>query len=72
MLQVHYILQEIVMGGMVLETNMGEVMTHIEAQNKLEKSETSASSIVKAGVASAPTRAVAAMNTIKQSTPFKR
>jgi AP-3 complex subunit sigma len=70
--KVHYILQEIVMGGMVLETNMGEVMTHIEAQNKLEKSETSASSIVKAGVASAPTRAVAAMNTIKQSTPFKR
>ena len=37
--QVHYILQEIVMGGMVLETNMSEILTHIEAQNKLEKSE---------------------------------
>ena len=27
------------MGGMVLETNMSEILTHIEAQNKLEKSE---------------------------------
>ena len=30
------------MGGMVLETNMSEILTHIEAQNKLEKSEVSA------------------------------
>ena len=41
LVQVHYILQEIVMGGMVLETNMSEILTHIEAQNKLEKSEVS-------------------------------
>ena len=27
------------MGGMVLETNMSEILTHIEAQSKLEKSE---------------------------------
>ena len=27
------------MGGMVLETNMSEIMTHIEAQTKQEKSE---------------------------------
>ena len=27
------------MGGMVLETNMSEIMTHIEAQSKMEKSE---------------------------------
>ena len=27
------------MGGMVLETNMSEILTHIEAQNKIEKSE---------------------------------
>ena len=39
--QVHAILNEIVMGGMVLETNMSEILTHIEAQNKLEKSEVS-------------------------------
>ena len=38
-LQVHHILNEIVMGGMVLETNMTEILTHIEAQNKLEKQE---------------------------------
>jgi len=27
------------MGGMVLETNMSEILTHIEAQNKIEKQE---------------------------------
>lgn len=27
------------MGGMVLETNMNEIVTQIDAQNKLEKSE---------------------------------
>ena len=35
----HHILNEIVMGGMVLETNMSEILTHIEAQNKIEKQE---------------------------------
>ena len=29
------------MGGMVLETNMTEVLTHLDAQAKLEKSEVS-------------------------------
>lgn len=33
------------MGGMVLETNMSEILTHIEAQNKLEKSEVSESTM---------------------------
>ncbi|XP_078476043.1 AP-3 complex subunit sigma-1 isoform X1 [Lampetra planeri] len=37
--KVHYILNEMVMGGMVLETNMNEIVNQIEAQNKLEKSE---------------------------------
>lgn len=37
--KVQYILQEIVMGGMVLETNMSEILTHVEAQNKIEKQE---------------------------------
>uniref|UniRef100_A0A2I3G1H9 AP complex subunit sigma n=4 Tax=Catarrhini TaxID=9526 RepID=A0A2I3G1H9_NOMLE len=37
--KVHYILQEVVMGGMVLETNMNEIVAQIEAQNRLEKSE---------------------------------
>ncbi|BFZ25816.1 hypothetical protein BsWGS_28854 [Bradybaena similaris] len=37
--KVHYILSELVMGGMVLETNMTEIITRIEEQNKLEKQE---------------------------------
>lgn len=32
-------LDEMVMGGMVLETSMQEVLTHTEAQEKLLKSE---------------------------------
>ncbi|XP_045853848.1 AP-3 complex subunit sigma-1-like [Meles meles] len=47
---VHNILAEMVMGRMVLETNMNEIVTQIDAQNKLEKSE--------AGLAGAPARAV--------------
>uniref|UniRef100_G1TGS9 AP complex mu/sigma subunit domain-containing protein n=1 Tax=Oryctolagus cuniculus TaxID=9986 RepID=G1TGS9_RABIT len=46
-------LAEMVMGGMVLETNMNEIVTQIDAQNKLEKSE--------AGLAGAPARAVSAV-----------
>lgn len=37
--QVHLILNELVMGGMVLETNMTEIMLRIEEQNKIEKEE---------------------------------
>uniref|UniRef100_A0A8C5PM70 Cysteine dioxygenase n=1 Tax=Leptobrachium leishanense TaxID=445787 RepID=A0A8C5PM70_9ANUR len=37
--KVHNILAEMVMGGMVLETNMNEIVTQIDAQTKLEKSE---------------------------------
>jgi len=35
------------MGGMVLETNMSEILTHVEAQNKQEKSETTTSTLVR-------------------------
>ena len=38
-LQVHYILNELVMGGMVLETNMSEIIARIEEQNLIEKQE---------------------------------
>ena len=41
------------MGGMVLETNMNEIVTQIDAQNKLEKSE--------ACLAGAPAHAVSAV-----------
>ncbi|KYO30906.1 hypothetical protein Y1Q_0006551 [Alligator mississippiensis] len=53
---VHYILQEVVMGGMVLETNMNEIVAQIDAQSKLEKSE--------GGLSAAPARAVSAVKNI--------
>ncbi|XP_010168737.1 AP-3 complex subunit sigma-2-like, partial [Antrostomus carolinensis] len=39
--KVHHILQEMVIGGMVLETNMNEIVAQVEAQSKLEKAEVS-------------------------------
>ncbi|XP_031556725.1 AP-3 complex subunit sigma-1-like [Actinia tenebrosa] len=54
--KVHNILSEIVMGGMVLETNMSEILTHIEAQNKLEKSEV--------GISAAPQKAMSAVRNL--------
>ena len=38
-LQVHYILAELCMGGMVLETNMTEILSRTEEQSKQEKQE---------------------------------
>ena len=35
--QVHFVLDEVVMGGMVLETNLGDIREAITAQNKHEK-----------------------------------
>ncbi|TKC40547.1 hypothetical protein EI555_015915 [Monodon monoceros] len=54
--KVHYILQEVVMGGMVLETNMNEIVAQTEAQNRPEKS--------KGGLSAAPARAVSAVKNI--------
>ncbi|XP_033105821.1 AP-3 complex subunit sigma-1-like isoform X1 [Anneissia japonica] len=54
--KVHYILSELVMGGMVLETNMTEILTRIDEQSKLEKQE--------AGLSAAPARAAAAVKSI--------
>uniref|UniRef100_A0A8C6TQC7 Adaptor related protein complex 3 subunit sigma 2 n=1 Tax=Neogobius melanostomus TaxID=47308 RepID=A0A8C6TQC7_9GOBI len=51
--KVHYILQEVVMGGMVLETNMNEIVAQVEVQNRMEKSE--------GGLSAAPARAVSAV-----------
>ncbi|XP_065886299.1 AP-3 complex subunit sigma-1-like isoform X2 [Dysidea avara] len=66
--KVHNILQEICMGGMVLETNMSEIMTHVEAQSKQEKSETSTSTIVRTQMSSAPNRAMTAVKNMQKST----
>ena len=35
----HYVLDEIVMGGMVLETNLNEVVEAVTAQNNLQNQE---------------------------------
>ncbi|XP_021104697.1 AP-3 complex subunit sigma-1-like [Heterocephalus glaber] len=51
--KVHNILAEMVTGGMILETNINEIVIQIDAQNKLEKSE--------AGLAGAPARALSAV-----------
>ena len=37
--QVHHILDELVMGGMVLETNLPLITGAVDDQNKLEKAE---------------------------------
>jgi AP-3 complex subunit sigma len=51
--KVQYILQELCMGGMVLETNMQEIVLRIEEMNKLEKAE--------AGLSSGPSKAMTAV-----------
>jgi len=43
--KVNNILDEVVMGGMVLETDLPQIMTAIEEQNKLEKDENPLSGI---------------------------
>lgn len=47
LLKVHNILNELVMGGMVLETNMNEIIARIEEQNKLEKQEVCFMNVIK-------------------------
>ncbi|MFH4975704.1 hypothetical protein AB6A40_002413 [Gnathostoma spinigerum] len=54
--KVHHILSELVMGGMVLETNMNEILSKVQEQEKLEKQE--------AGISAAPARAVNAVKNI--------
>ncbi|KAM6308331.1 AP-3 complex subunit sigma-2 [Aegotheles albertisi] len=58
--KVHHILQEMVIGGMVLETNMNEIVAQVEAQGKLEKAEVSG----EGGLSAAPSRAVSAVKNI--------
>ncbi|TNN16121.1 AP-3 complex subunit sigma-2 isoform 1 [Schistosoma japonicum] len=46
LIQVHYILNELVLGGMVLETHINEITHRYEEQQKLEKQEVSSLYIV--------------------------
>ncbi|CAF0935226.1 unnamed protein product [Didymodactylos carnosus] len=61
--KVHYILQEICLGGMVLETNMNEIVSRIEEQTKLEKQE--------AGISAAPAKAMMAVKDMNLSQKIK-
>uniref|UniRef100_A0A0K0F919 Clat_adaptor_s domain-containing protein n=2 Tax=Strongyloides TaxID=6247 RepID=A0A0K0F919_STRVS len=61
--KVHNILSELVMGGMVLETNMNEILTRVQEQEKFEKQE--------AGISAAPARAVSAIKNINVSQQIK-
>jgi AP-3 complex subunit sigma len=54
--EVHYILSELVMGGMVLQTNMSDILARIDEQSKLQKQE--------AGISAAPGRAVSAVKSM--------
>ncbi|CAI8034365.1 AP-3 complex subunit sigma-1 [Geodia barretti] len=69
--RVHNILQEICIGGMVLETNMSEILTHIDSQTKQEKSEANAVSTIKSTVSSAPNKALSAVKNIQSSATAK-
>ncbi|KAL3093186.1 hypothetical protein niasHT_022636 [Heterodera trifolii] len=60
---VHHILNELVMGGMVLETNMNEILLRIQEQDKIERQE--------AGIAAAPARAVSAVKNMNISQQIK-
>lgn len=55
---VHHILNELVLGGMVLQTNMNEILARIEDQNKIQKAEAGISATASAS------RAVSAMKNI--------
>lgn len=55
---VHHILNELVLGGMVLQTNMNEILARIEDQNKIQKAEAGISATAGAS------RAVSAMKNI--------
>lgn len=55
---VHHILNELVLGGMVLQTNMNEILARIEDQNKIQKAEAGMSASAGAS------RAVSAMKNI--------
>lgn len=69
--KVHNILQEVCMGGMVLETNMSEILGHVEAQKRLEKSEASPTAAIRNTVSSAPNKAISAVKNIQTSSGIK-
>ncbi|VDM35111.1 unnamed protein product [Hydatigera taeniaeformis] len=62
--KVHFLLNELIIGGMVLETHISEIVYHSEEQNKLEKQEQPTLPI-------APSRAVSAVKDLKIAQKLK-
>lgn len=60
---VHHILAELVMGGMVLQTNMTDILARIEDQNRLVKQE--------AGISAAPAAVVSQLKSMNIPQQFK-
>ncbi|KAK4469852.1 hypothetical protein MN116_007362 [Schistosoma mekongi] len=78
--KVHYILNELVLGGMVLETHINEITHRYEEQQKLEKQEINGLTVhskpcvqiqVYSGLSGAPARAVSAMRDLNLHQKFK-
>ncbi|KAL5969280.1 AP-3 complex subunit sigma-2 [Taenia solium] len=61
--KVHFLLNELIIGGMVLETHISEIIYHNEEQNKLEKQEST--------LPIAPSRAVSAVKDLKIAQKLK-
>uniref|UniRef100_A0A6G1S5T7 AP complex subunit sigma n=1 Tax=Aceria tosichella TaxID=561515 RepID=A0A6G1S5T7_9ACAR len=62
--KVHHILNELVMGGMVLETNMNDILSHVEEQIKLERQE---SGIISKAIKGLPVTASLAKQSIART-----
>ena len=65
--RVHHVIDEIIVGGLVLETNQSEILAQLQLQNKVEKVQFSTSSLVKTQISSAPNRAAVAAKNIKNT-----
>ncbi|XP_054926135.1 AP-3 complex subunit sigma-2-like isoform X3 [Dermacentor andersoni] len=63
LIQVHYILNELVMGGMVVDTNMTELMTRVTDQATIEKQE--------GGIAKNTVKAITAVKNVNLSRHIK-
>ena len=65
--RVHYVVDEIVVGGLVVETNQSAILSQLETQTKVEKSNLTATGLVKGHISSAPNRAIVAAQSLKNT-----
>ncbi|KAI6655919.1 AP-3 complex subunit sigma-2 [Oopsacas minuta] len=65
--RVHHVIDEIVVGGLVLETNQTGILSQLHVQTKIEKSNQTATGLVKGHINSAPNRAFVAAQSLKNT-----